>query len=142
MDGSSYGRVAIPQTLLRLLCHGKNIIDYLDESGKDYALQIDMTHGMTPLHMLTMNPHASADTITSLLDSNMEASFCSDNQKKAQLDYERDYNFGGLLAMITGLCIITETRRFLLERTRRIASMYENVACSNFISLRSGVHVK
>eukprot|EP01083_Nonionella_stella_P160967 526692_1 len=36
----------------------KEINDYLNENGNDTALQIDTIHGMIPLHMLSMNPHA------------------------------------------------------------------------------------
>ena len=59
---------------------------------------------MTPLHMLSMNPHAPADTIAALLDVNMDVAFRLDNQGKISLDYARDYNVDGLVATITGLC--------------------------------------
>ena len=59
---------------------------------------------MTPLHMLTMNPHAPAETIAALLNVNMEVAFCVDSQGKMSLDYARDYNVGGLVGMINGLC--------------------------------------
>ena len=59
---------------------------------------------MTPLHILTMNPHAPADSIAALLASNMETILCLDNQEKNPLDYPRDYNFGDLVGVIVGLC--------------------------------------
>ena len=94
---------------LHKLCYAsfittKQINDYIDENGKDSALQIDAIHGMTPLHMLSMNPHAPADAIASLLNSNMQAVFCADNQQKNPLQYARDYNIGGLVEMINSLC--------------------------------------
>jgi len=52
--------------------------DYLTENGDDAAIQIDTIHGMTHLHMLTMNPHAQADAIAALFNSNMKAVFCVD----------------------------------------------------------------
>ncbi len=58
---------------------------------------------MIPLHMLPMNRRAPTDTIASLLDVNTEAVFRLDNQGKMALDYARDYNVGGLVAMIIGL---------------------------------------
>jgi hypothetical protein len=82
----------------------KHINDFLTENGNDAALAIDPYHGMTPLHMLSMNPHAPAVTISALLDVNMEAAFRLDNQRKVSLDYAREYNVGGLVAMVNGLC--------------------------------------
>ncbi len=48
----------------------KNINDYLNEHGNDSALlAIDPYHDMSPLHMLSMNPHTPvADAIAELLD--------------------------------------------------------------------------
>ena len=54
--------------------------------------------------MLSMNPHAPADAIAALFNSNMDAIFCADNQQKTPLEYARDYNVGGLVGMITSLC--------------------------------------
>ena len=82
----------------------KQINDYLIEHDNDSALQTDGNYGMTPLHMLAMNPHAPADSISTLLNSNQEAVFSLDNEEKTPLDYARDYNVGGLVGMITGLC--------------------------------------
>ena len=81
----------------------KQINDYLLEKGNDAAILIDPTYDMTPMHMLSMNPHASADSIAALLNFNMEAVCCLDSQEKTPLDYARDYNVRGLIAMITGL---------------------------------------
>ena len=91
------------------LCYGssitaKQINDYLHENGNDSALVIDTNHGMTPLHMLSMNPHAPAVSIAALFSSNMEAVFCLDNQQKTPSEYARDYNVGGLVGIINGLC--------------------------------------
>jgi hypothetical protein len=83
----------------------KEINDYLNENGNDSALQIDKIHGMTPLHMLAMNPYASADCIASLFNSNMEAVFCLDNKERTPIDYARDNNVRGFIAMSTGMCI-------------------------------------
>ena len=53
---------------------------------------------------VSMNPHAPAETIAALLDVNMEVAFRLDKQGKILLDYARDYNVGGLVGMINGLC--------------------------------------
>ena len=82
----------------------KQISDYLHEHGNDSALAIDPYHGMTPLHILSMNPHAPADAIAALFNSNIQTVFCADNQQKTPLEYARDYNVGGLIRIINGLC--------------------------------------
>ena len=96
------------QTPFHKLCYNssittKHINDYLNEYGNNAALTTDAIHGMTPLHMLTMNPYGPADTIAALLDVSMEAAFCLDNEGKISLDYGRVYNVGGLIGMINGL---------------------------------------
>ena len=63
----------------------KKISDYLHEHGNDSALAIDPYHGMTPLHILSMNPHAPPDAIAALFNSNIQTVFCSDNQQKNPL---------------------------------------------------------
>eukprot|EP01083_Nonionella_stella_P032302 88408_1 len=93
----------------------KDINDYLIEHGNDSALAIDTIHGMTPLHILSMNPHAPADTIAALLNSNMEAIMCLDSQQKNPLEHTRDYNLDGLMTMIVALCSIRKSSNFLEE---------------------------
>lgn len=80
------------------------INNFLNEHENNSALQIDAIYGMTPLHMLSINPYGPADSIAALLASNMEAVFCSDNEDNTPLEYARDYNVGGLVAMIEVLC--------------------------------------
>ena len=63
----------------------KLIIDYLIEIGNDSALVIDTINGMTPLQMLPMNPHASAESIE-------ELAFYLGIQEKIPLEYTKDYN--------------------------------------------------
>ena len=82
----------------------RNINNFLNEYGNNSVLAIDPYHDMTPLHMLTMTPHAPAETIGALLDVDIEVDFCLDGRRKMSLDYCRDYNVGGLVAMINGLC--------------------------------------
>ena len=73
------------------LCYNCSVVTtehinaYLHESGHDLALAIDAIHGMRPLHVLSMNPHAPAETIAALIDCNMEAAFSLDNYQKTLL---------------------------------------------------------
>ncbi len=58
---------------------------------------------MTPMHMLSLNPHAApADAKAALLNVNMEIAFLSDNQGKISLDHARNYVVSGLVGMING----------------------------------------
>jgi len=59
---------------------------------------------MSPLHMLSINCHAPAETIAALLNVNVGVVFRLDNQGKIPLDFVREYNVGGLVAKINGLC--------------------------------------
>uniref|UniRef100_A0A7S3VGD5 Leucine-rich repeat domain-containing protein n=1 Tax=Chaetoceros debilis TaxID=122233 RepID=A0A7S3VGD5_9STRA len=83
----------------------KQINDYLDEHGNNSSRFIDIFHQMTPLHMITMNPHAPAHAISALLESNIGGGFCLDFYDKTPLDYARDYNVDGLIGMISSLCM-------------------------------------
>jgi len=93
----------------------KHINDYLREHGNDSALAIDPIHGMTPLHILSMNPYAPADAIAALFNFNMQAVFCADNQQNNPLEYARDYNVGGLIQVINGLCNHRNSSHLLVE---------------------------
>ena len=84
----------------------KQINDYLVENGNDAACTTDPHHGMIPLHILSMNPHAPADAIAALHNVNVEIALCVDNQGKIPLDYAIEYNVGGLIALISGLCSV------------------------------------
>jgi len=83
----------------------EKIATFLNRNGSRYTLQKDASYSMCPLHILTMNPHAPIDAIAALLDSNLEAVLSLDNKEKTPLDYARDYNVSGLVALIKGLCI-------------------------------------
>ena len=99
----------------------KQINDYLIENGNESPLQISPIHGMNPLHMLTMTPHAPADTISALVDSNTVAVFCLDNKEQSPLEYARDCYVGGLVGMIVGLCN-QRNSSILVESKRNIES--------------------
>ena len=81
----------LTQTCYNLSVTTKRLNDYLNEHGTVAAIAIESIHGMTPLHMLSMNPHAPADTVAALLDVNKEVAFRLDSQKKTTFDYGREY---------------------------------------------------
>eukprot|EP01083_Nonionella_stella_P016301 45547_1 len=105
----------------------QKINNFINAYGKNSALEIEEFHGMTPLHMLSMNPHAPADAISALLNSNMEAFFLVDNRNKTALDYARDYNVGGLVAMIAGLCNHRNSLRSFNVHTNENATMKRRI---------------
>ena len=78
----------------------KQINDHLNENGNESAIVIEAIRGISPLHMLSMNPKAPADTIAALSDFGMEVFFCLNNRQKTPLEHARDYNVGGLIGMI------------------------------------------
>jgi hypothetical protein len=107
----------------------QKVNDCRNENGNDCsAIVIDTVHGVSPLHILAMNPHAPADAFAALINDNMEAIFCLDNmqpisidlidimypskedkipiakEKRTPLDFARENNVGGLIAMISILC--------------------------------------
>lgn len=94
---------------LHKLCYKSSVTtdtinNYRNENGKQAALQIDPYHGMTPLHILAMNPFAPPETMSAIFESNVETAFYLDYRQNTPLDYARDYNVGGLVGMIAALC--------------------------------------
>eukprot|EP01083_Nonionella_stella_P047355 126738_1 len=79
------------------------INDYLIAHGDDAALQIDPHHGMTPLHILAMNPHAPVHAILALLKANINAASVRDREGKTPLYYALHYNPYALVRMISCL---------------------------------------
>jgi hypothetical protein len=68
-------------------------IDLNNVDGKIiYNVGIHKITGMTPLHMLSMNPHAPADTILTLFEANVNAANVEDNRGRTPLYYALYYN--------------------------------------------------
>ncbi len=61
-------------------------------------------NGMTPMHIIALNPHADLGSIHTCLEADMSAAFVSDNRNKTPLDYLREYNMPGLVSVIQTLC--------------------------------------
>jgi len=72
----------------------------LQEGPTLVCLQGDRYHGMTPLHMLAMNPHASGDTFGALLEHSLDAVLCTDGEEKTPIQHARESNVSGLLRII------------------------------------------
>ena len=103
------------------LCYDSSVTtnqinEYLNENGNDSALTVDPYHGMTPLHVLTMNPHAPADAIAALFESNTEAAFLRDNKRNTPLDYAKEYNVDGFASMMSILCIHRTSTASMVEK--------------------------
>ena len=74
---------------------------FINFNGVENSRVIDDIHGMTPLHMLSMNPHAPKNALAgNLLHANMEAAFWKDKQGKTPLDYVCEYICLGTVAVI------------------------------------------
>lgn len=91
------------------LCYSSTITteqinNYLNENGNDFALQIDEIRGMTPLHVLTMNPYAPTDAIFALCKANTNAANVKDDEGKTPLDYALNYNPCDFVRIYSYLC--------------------------------------
>ncbi len=52
-------------------------------------------NGMTPLHILALNPYADSGSLVACFEANMNAVFEDDNINNTPLDYLRKYNVEG-----------------------------------------------
>lgn len=79
--------------------HGSSSVATLTACSTAYG-------GMTPLHILVMNPHASTGTILEYLDWNVSAALVEDDSGKTPVDYVREYeNVEAYMAFIQTLCM-------------------------------------
>jgi len=101
MDGSPFHKLCY-----RADINAKQINDYLNDHGNQSTAELDPFHGMTPLHMLAVNPHAPVDALAgNIFHANMDAAVVPDNHGHTPLDYAKQYNVPGLLKMIEALCM-------------------------------------
>ena len=77
----------------------------IDEVGIEGVKKIDRFNQTTPLHMLAMNPHASAPAFARLFVAWGDGVFKMNSQKETPIDCARKHNLKGLLQMIKGLCM-------------------------------------
>ncbi len=85
------------------------ITDFTKEHGTEAALQTD-EHEMTPLHLLTINPHANLPSIMACYDTNPSATICHDDRSLTPIDYLWEYdNLEGITSIIQALCLQRET---------------------------------
>ena len=90
---------------LHMLCFNASVTPAdIDTFPKKHASIIDRWHKTSPLHMLSMNPHAPASAFELLFDMWKWSIFKKDNKKNTPLEYAEVNNVAGLLAMIKCLC--------------------------------------
>ncbi len=94
---------------LHEICYDVNIsAEKINKSiqrhGRDCACLRDENH-MTPLHILTMNPHATLGAIIACYDINPNAAITEDSDFTTPMDYAREYNVQGLIAMVSLLSV-------------------------------------
>ncbi len=78
------------------------------DHGTDAASIIDHD-GMTPLHILAMNPHADSGTIVACLETDKRSAFVGDSRGNTPLDYLlKEDNFEGFTAVVMSLCVHRE----------------------------------
>ncbi len=68
-------------------------------------------NGMTPLHILAINPHASLGAILACFEVNKSAAFQNDGEDNTPLDYLKEYNFEYYVSLFQALCLHRETRQ-------------------------------
>ncbi len=61
--------------------------------------------GMTPLHILSLNPHADTETIMGCFNVNKGMALVRDMTDKNVFDYLREYHMESHTALMTALCI-------------------------------------
>ncbi len=95
------------KTCLNIYVSAQNIRDSIFTYGTAVTSIIDHD-GMTPLHILAMNPHADSVAIMVCFEADINSVFIEDSRGNTPLDYMKEYNFGGYTAVITSLCIHRE----------------------------------
>ena len=73
---------------------------YLNTHGKNSVHTKDTISGMTPLHILSLNPYATNKEIKFLLDIDHETAFHKDINNNSPIDYATQFNFSALVTMM------------------------------------------
>ena len=100
MDTLSYGRIPVAHVMFQCIGHSCGHRYF----SKKHASIIDRWHKTSPLHMLSMNPHAPASAFELLFGMWKWSIFKKDNKRNTPLEYAEVNNVAGLLAMIKCLC--------------------------------------
>mmetsp|Transcript_9661 Transcript_9661/g.11184 ORF Transcript_9661/g.11184 Transcript_9661/m.11184 type:complete len:355 (+) Transcript_9661:121-1185(+) len=82
----------------------QSIKECIDTNGPGTVSIIDHD-GMTPLHILSMNPHADTGSILTCFYENMNVAFVSDSRSNTPLDYLRIYHIEAHTVVIAALCM-------------------------------------
>ncbi len=91
------------------ICHetyvsAEMVNEYINRFGNDCVYEVDC-YGMSALHILALNPHASTEAVLSCFDANENAVFDEDDEGYTPIDYARHHNVQGLLALLEALII-------------------------------------
>ncbi len=81
----------------------QKIRECIGKHGADTVFTKDHD-GMTPLHILAMNPHADTKALIACADANMRVCLVQDNRHNTPLEYLRSYNFEAHNTMVIFLC--------------------------------------
>ncbi len=76
----------------------------IQTSGRQ-AVHITDHDGMTPLHILAINPHADVSAIYACFEMNMTAVFETDSRGNTPLDYLKEYNVEGFICLLQALSL-------------------------------------
>mmetsp|Transcript_4261 Transcript_4261/g.4874 ORF Transcript_4261/g.4874 Transcript_4261/m.4874 type:complete len:363 (+) Transcript_4261:62-1150(+) len=85
----------------------QNLYDCIEQHGPLTASMTDHD-GMTPLHILAMNPHADLASIMACFNMNAQAAFTFDSRGRMPLDYFllRSHNLNGHNTVVAALCMM------------------------------------
>ncbi len=100
----SYNIHPLHKECLKIHVSVQAIQDCLHEHGNAVAAVRDHD-GMTPLHILAMNPHATVGVMLSCFKANMDAVFVGDSRGLTPMYYLKEYNHEGYTFMVMSLCI-------------------------------------
>ncbi len=87
----------------------RRIEDTLRENGVQCAYQANH-HGLTPLHVLVMNPYATINMIQACYAANPSAAIMRDGRGMTPIDYMWEYdNVEGIISIVHSLCTDRES---------------------------------
>ncbi len=111
----------------------QTIHECIQANGPVSAILANTPGGLTPLHIMVMNPYANAGAILTCFHLNMSMAFERDESERSPLDYLwRNSNVGCFVSMIQALCLHREAESkmsSLLDITH--PSKKQRVECKN-----------
>lgn len=93
------------RTCLDINVTAKKIYDFVERYGAESAAITDH-NGMTPLHILSINPHATIGSIVTCFHIYANAALIRDTRGKSPLDYLQEYDHvEAYTSLIEALCV-------------------------------------